>query len=251
MDKIVEWGGTIYSSAVEAIKLFTKELQDPANQKFLLMSGAAVGVYGMSKLIEKMNHSEDHMKNFTLVTCFEQNSLWGRIFRKKVMQKVDEFRTKLNDQEQLEAVEQSEEQAAPECDETKDDDCLDPDDIENHTRILSIRLRRNFCERATVNIDWAGCDHFEGGDLSSFLDLRKCVPFFEKYKKITVKTGQQSFLWVTWNDEYDGVVENKKEKKSEQIEWARAEIEEEEEKEKEERKNEEKKKKRIQNKEKK
>ena len=26
---------------------------------------------------------------------------------------------------------------------------------------------------------------------------------------------------MTWNDEYDGVVEDKKEKKREQIEWAR------------------------------
>tara|TARA_B100000795_G_scaffold239979_1_gene201918 strand:- start:422 stop:4651 length:4230 start_codon:yes stop_codon:yes gene_type:complete len=227
MDKIVEWGGTIYSAAADAIKSFTEQLQDPENQKFLMMSGAAVGVYGMAKLIENMSHQNDHLKNFTLQTCFEQNPMWGRIFKQKVMQKVDEFRTKLSDEEQLEAVEQSEEQAAPECDETKDDDCLDPEDIENHTRILSIKLRRNFVERATVDIDWAGCDHFEGGDLSSFLNLRKCVPFFEQYKKITIKTGQQRFLWVTWNDEYDGVVEDKKEKKREQIEWAKTEFEEE------------------------
>ena len=246
MDKIVEWGGTIYSAAVDAIKSFTDQLQDPKNQQFLMMSGAAVGVYGMAKLFEKMNHSEDHMKNFTLATCFAQNELWGRIFRKKVMQKVDEFRTKLNDQEHLEAVKQSEDQAAPECDYEKDDDCLDPDDIENHTRMLSIRLRRNFVERATVNIDWAGCDHFKGGDLSSFLDLRKCVPFFEKYKKLTVETGTQSWLFWSWTDEYDGVVENKKEKKNERLVWAKNQIADEEEKEKEERK-----KKRIQNKEKK
>jgi len=231
LDKIVEWGGTIYSAAADAIKSFTEELQDPENQKFLMMSGASVGVYGMSKLIENMSHQNDHLKNFTLQTCFEQNPMWGRIFKQKVLQKVDEFRTKLSDEEQLEAVEQSEEQAAPECDETKDDDCLDPDDIENHTRMLSIKLRRNFVERATVDIDWAGCDHFEGGDLSSFLDIRKCVPFFEQYKKITIKTGQQRFLWVTWNDEYDGVVEDKKEKKREQIEWARTEFEEEKKKE--------------------
>lgn len=227
LDKIVEWGGTIYSAAADAIKSFTEALQDPENQKFLMMSGATVGVYGMSKMIENMSHQNDHLKNFTLQTCFEQNPMWGRIFKQKVLQKVDEFRTKLSDEEQLEAVEQSEEQAAPECDETKDDDCLDPEDIENHTRILSIKLRRNFVERATVDIDWAGCDHFEGGDLSSFLDLRKCVPFFEQYKKITIKTGQQRFLWVTWNDEYDGVVEDKKEKKRDQIEWARTKAKEE------------------------
>jgi hypothetical protein len=231
LDKIVEWGGTIYSAAADAIKSFTDQLQDPSNQKFLMMSGAAVGVYGMSKLIENTSHQNDHLKNFTLQTCFEQNPMWGRIFKQKVLQKVDEFRTKLSDEEQLEAVEQSEEQAAPECDETKDEDCLDPEDIENHTRILSIKLRRNFVERATVDIDWAGCDHFEGGDLSSFLDLRKCVPFFEQYKKITIKTGQQRFLWVTWTDEYDGVVEDKKEKKREQIEWAKTEFEEEKKKE--------------------
>ena len=231
LDKIVEWGGTIYSAAADAIKSFTDQLQDPSNQKFLMMSGAAVGVYGMSKLIDNMSHQTDHLKNFTLQTCFEQNPMWGRIFKEKVLQKVDEFRTKLSDEEQLEAVEQSEEQAAPECDETKDEDCLDPDDIENHTRMLSIKLRRNFVERATVNIDWAGCDHFEGGDLSSFLDLRKCVPFFEHYEKITVKTAQQRFLWVTWNDEYDGVVEDKKEKKREQIEWARIKFKEEKKKE--------------------
>ena len=231
LDKIVEWGGTIYSAAADAIKSFTDQLQDPSNQKFLMMSGAAVGVYGMSKLLDNMSHETDHLKNFTLQTCFEQNPMWGRIFKEKVLQKVDEFRTKLNDEEQLEAVAQSEEQAAPECDQTKDDDCLDPDDIENHTRMLSIKLRRNFVERATVNIDWAGCDHFEGGDLSSFLDLRKCVPFFEQYKKITIKTKEKRFLWVTWNDEYDGVVENKKEKKRDQIEWARINFEEEEKKE--------------------
>ena len=32
---------------------------------------------------------------------------------------------------------------------------------------------------------------------------------------------------MTWNDEYDGVVENKKEKKRDQIEWARIKFEEE------------------------
>ena len=98
---------------------------------------------------------------------------------------------------------------------------MDPNDLENHTRILSIRLRRNFCERATVDIDWAGCDHFEGGDLSSFLNLRKCVPFFEKYKKLTVKTGKQQWFFWSYEDEYDGVVENKKDKTNEIRVWAR------------------------------
>ena len=48
---------------------------------------------------------------------------------------------------------------------------------------------------------------------------------------MTIKTGQQRFLWVTWTDEYDGVVEDKKEKKREQIEWAKTEFEEEKKKE--------------------
>ena len=224
MDKIEQWGGTVYSGAMAAVQAFTDELQDPENQKFLMLSGACVGAYGMMKIANSLKHSTDHTKHFTLTTCFQQNSLWERIFREKVMLKVDEFRTKLDEEQQLDAIKRLEEHpTALVCDETKDSQCFDDDDWEiSHPHMLSIQLRRNFCERATVDIDWAGCDHFLGSDLP-FLDVYTCVRFFEKYKALTVSTESTKFLWMEWTHEYGGVAD--KEKEGERKLWAKVEKE--------------------------
>jgi len=222
MDKIEQWGGTVYSGAMAAVQAFTDELQDPENQKFLMLSGACVGAYGMMKIANSLKHSTDHTKHFTLTTCFQQNSLWERIFREKVMLKVDEFRAKLDEEQQLDAIKRLEEHpTALVCDETKDSQCFDDDDWDiSHPHMLSIQLRRNFCERATVDIDWAGCDHFLGSDLP-FLDVYTCVRFFEKYKALTVSTGSTKFLWMEWTHEYGGVAD--KEKEDERKIWAKVE----------------------------
>jgi hypothetical protein len=203
-------GSELYNQAIAAVQLFMKQFLYEDNQKFLMMTSGAVGAYAVAKMAQEAMHADDYSKSFCLNTVFGCNKVWKRIFWRKLTNRVDEFKSNLTTAQEEQAVTIYEDQSTlpTTCDSTTEN-CAENDyndgSINMHPRIASIRLRRNFIERATVNINWAGCDSFTGSDLP-FLNVHRAASFFDAYHKLTLKSPEKgNFLFGYYRDEHNGV----------------------------------------------